>query len=187
MLKRGAILGASLAMTALLAACGSQTPDTGGEQSPETAQTESGSQISNPKDAAAVPPCDFLSAESASKLGLNPQGTDSSDSISRSCGWYTPDERDRLALGEIANRPLSSYLDNRSQFADFEELTIAGHPAVRANRNDPKELGTCSIFLATKDDQILSSMASRFDKTNDPCGLAQQALEAAVPSLPAAK
>ncbi|MGI8309338.1 DUF3558 domain-containing protein [Saccharopolyspora hattusasensis] len=187
MLKRGAVLGASLAMTALLAACGSQaTPTPSGEKPPQTTQA-SGPKISDPKDAAAVPPCDILPPDAATSLGLNPESKKLSESESQSCGWRSFDERDRLSFTAIPNRSLSSYLNNRSQFVDFEELTIAGHPAVRANRNDPQKLGSCSIFLATKDGQILSSIVSFFDKTKDPCGFAQHALEAAVPKLPAAK
>ncbi|MER7011205.1 DUF3558 domain-containing protein [Saccharopolyspora sp. NPDC000359] len=185
-MKRGAVLGASLAMTALLAACGSQAPDPE-EGSPQTTQASSGPQINDPKDAAAIPPCDILPEGTAANLGLKPQGREVEDSSNRVCSWSSPDDRDRLGLSAIPNRSLSSYLDNRSQYADFAELTIAGHPAVRANRTDPKQMGGCAIFLATKNDQVLSSQVDFFDKTKDPCGLAQQALEAAVSALPAAK
>nr|WP_246330417.1 DUF3558 domain-containing protein [Saccharopolyspora hordei] len=181
--ERGAVLGASLVLASLVAACGSQPPD-GGETQP---RAESGPTINAPKDAATVPPCDLLPPEDASSLGLDPGSGSVSGSDENSCGWYSPDETDRLALTAIPNRTLASYLDNRAQFADFAELTIAGHPAVRANRNDPKQLGTCSIFLATKDDQVLSSLVRVSDKSKDACGLAQRALEAAVPRLPAAE
>ncbi|MDA3643660.1 DUF3558 domain-containing protein [Saccharopolyspora indica] len=187
MLKRGAILGASLAMTALLAACGSQGGPGTGEEQPQTSQAPSGSQISDPKDAAAVPPCDLLPRDAATRLGVDPQGAEESEEWRKSCAWFSSDQSRSVGLSALPNRTLSEYLDNRSQYADFEELTIAGHPAVRANQNDPKEAGSCAIFLATKDSQILSSQVDFFDKSEDPCSLAQQALEATVPELPAAK
>ncbi|NYI83306.1 DUF3558 family protein [Saccharopolyspora hordei] len=183
-MKRSAVLGATL--TAVLAACGNQAPDSD-EGAPQTTRASSGPQVNDPKDATAIQPCDFLSADAATNLGVKPAGREVEDSSNRICSWSSPDDRDRLGLSAIPNRSLSSYLDNRSQFADFAELTIAGHPAVRANRNDPKKTGGCAIFLATKDDQVLSSQVDFFDKTKDPCSLAQQALEAVVPALPVAR
>ncbi|MER7079432.1 Protein of unknown function [Saccharopolyspora kobensis] len=187
MLKRGAVLGASLVMAVLLAACGTQTPEPGGEQPSQSTPPASGTQISNPKDAATVPPCDLLPPDAATGFGLELPGDDESDDSRRACGWYSADQSESLGLAVLPDRPLSSYLDNRTQFADFAELTIAGHPAVRANRNDPKTQGTCDIFLATKENEILSSQTYFSDKSKDACGLAQQALEAAVPALPSAK
>ncbi|GAA4619198.1 DUF3558 family protein [Saccharopolyspora hordei] len=185
-MKRSAVVGASLVVTSLLAACGSQSPDPGGEQTPHTAQAPSGPQITDPRDAAALAPCDLLPAEAATSLGFDPEGQDESDPTRRACAWRSQDGRDSLGLRTLPDRSLSSYLDNTTQYTDFQELTIAGHPAVRANRNDPGELGDCDIFLATKDDQVLASMASRHDPDNDPCGLARHALEIVVPHLPTA-
>ena len=88
----------------------------------------------------------------------------------------------------LDSRSIQAYYDNKSKYRDFAELTIAGHPAVRANAGDPAQDGFCDIFLATKQDQILSAQASFIGLDGqDPCTLAQQALEASVPNLPAAK
>ncbi|QIZ34126.1 DUF3558 domain-containing protein [Saccharopolyspora sp. ASAGF58] len=76
--------------------------------------------------------------------------------------------------------------DNRSTFSDFQELTIAGYPAARANQGDPAQDGWCDIYLATSENTMLRAF-SRDASHADACGLAQRALEASIPTLPAAK
>jgi hypothetical protein len=163
--KRSAILsaGAAFICTALTACGGGGTE---GSPAPET-QQPSGVTISAPKDAMATDRCGLLPADAATGIGLAPQGKEQSDPLD--------------------GRSIQAYLDNKSKYVDFQELSIAGHPSVRANQGDPKQDGTCDIFLATKEGQILSAQAHVMDTSQDACGIAQKALEAAVPTLPASK
>ncbi|WP_158628638.1 DUF3558 domain-containing protein [Saccharopolyspora rhizosphaerae] len=188
MVKRSAILCAGAAfLGSALTACGGEQGDA---PAPETHQP-SGVTISAPKDAMATDRCSLLPAAAATELGLAPQGQEQADPLDPEapspCVWNSEDGRNRLSLTPLDGRSIQAYHDNKSKYVDFQELSVAGHPSVRANQGDPKQDGACDIFLATKEGQVLSAQAHVMDTSQDACGLAQKALEAAVPTLPASK
>ncbi|MDI2028390.1 DUF3558 family protein [Saccharopolyspora sp. TS4A08] len=188
MVKRSAILCAGAAFAGVLTACGGGGTD--GAPAPEP-QQPSGVTIDAPKDAMAKDRCGLLPADAAAGLGLAAQGEEQSDPLDPEapspCVWNSADGKNRLSLTPLEGRSIQAYYDNKAKYADYQELSIAGHPAARANQGDPKQDGTCDIFLATKNDQILSAQAHVMDTNQDACGIAQKALEAAVPTLPAAQ
>ncbi|GAA4619193.1 hypothetical protein GCM10023108_43050 [Saccharopolyspora hordei] len=193
MLKRSAIIGTGLVLTGLVAACsGGASP--GDATQPPNAPTEtqaSGPKIDAPKDAAAVDVCNLLPAEGATAIGLKPEGELVENMIDAEappgCDWRTEDGTS-VMLTPLSDRSLQEYYDHKSMYVDFQELEIAGHPAVRANEGDRMKDGFCNIFLGTKDGQVLASQTAMIsDGQTDPCDLAQKALEASVPTLPAAK
>ncbi|GAA4838961.1 hypothetical protein GCM10025787_19360 [Saccharopolyspora rosea] len=192
-IKRSAIAGAGLLLSGLLAACGGGTaPQGDGSPGQPETRAPSGPKINDPKDAAAVPRCSLLPPEAATSLGLSPQGEERANQIDpkapSECAYTTPDGRDSVALTPLSDRSIQEYYDNKSKYPDFQQLDIAGHPAVRANQGDPKSDGFCDFFLATKDGQVLASQSySGSPQQNDPCALSQKALESSVPALPAAK
>lgn len=193
---RARALVCSVASVALLSACSlgqgeGQSPDSGNAP---TAQPGSGINVTDPKDPGRLPPCDLLPAQGVELLGLVSPGRTTEGSFGSdekdTCAWKSPDGAVSTSLGAMADRTLQDYYDNPSEFVDFEKLTISGHPAVRANRGDPKADGTCSFFLASKPDQVVQStgqVPSTRRGQADPCDLAQKALESAVPSWPAVK
>ncbi|MEU5850966.1 DUF3558 domain-containing protein [Saccharopolyspora shandongensis] len=191
--KRSATIGTGLVLTGLLAACsGGQSPADRPPSSSATTQTQaSGPQINSPKDAAAVDVCRLLPPEGATAAGLQPTGEISKNLIDPSatdgCAWRDGNGTS-VTMTPLSDRSLQEYYENKSQYVDFQELNIAGHPAVRANEGDRMRDGFCNIFLATKDGQVLASQSdTNADGRTDPCNLAQKALEASVPTLPAAK
>ncbi|WP_263251308.1 DUF3558 domain-containing protein [Saccharopolyspora rosea] len=191
MFKYSATFGAALALVGGLAACGTNGGGAGEAQPPQP-QPSAAPKIPDPKDASAVPRCGLLSPEAASSLGLAVPGEERPDPVDPKapspCNWKTKDDGGEVALTPIDNRSLQEYHDNRSKYADFKDLSVAGHPAVEANQGDPVQVGSCDIFLATKDGQVLSSQVDLYNNQGkNPCELAQKALEAAVPALPAAK
>lgn len=109
--------------------------------------------------------CGLLPADAATGLGLAPQGKEQSDPLDPEapspCVWNSVDGKNRLSLTPLDGRSIQAYYDNKSKCVGFQELSIAGHPSVRANQGDPKQDGTCDIFLATKERQILSAQAAR--------------------------
>lgn len=176
-----------LALTMPLAACSSEEP---AAQPPQPVTSEKvpadqapSPQTPNPKDATAVEPCDMLSEQTVTEFGLNPEGRPSKQE--NSCQWVSEDFSLYLSLSPIENRSIQEYYENKSTYADYGELTIAEHPAVRANRSNPTEDGHCDIFLATNSNQVLYATA-RDSSYTDPCSLAQKSLEAAIPNLPSA-
>lgn len=173
---------AALAATMSLTACSSEEPAAQPPQ-PATSEAAPAVQISNPKDATAVDPCDILPNQTATELGLLPEGRPAEEE--NLCRWVSEDRSLYVSFTPLENRSIQEYYDNKTAFVDYGELTIAGYPTVRANQGNPAEDGFCDFFLATNDNQVLHA-AGRDSSYTDPCGLAQKALEAAVSNLPAA-
>ncbi|MCA1228699.1 DUF3558 domain-containing protein [Saccharopolyspora sp. 6M] len=151
------------------------------------------SEINDPRDAASVQQCSLLKSEDIQALGLSPDGkvkpNELDPSMPDNCTWESDDGKKSLAVTVFPGRSIQQYRDNSDSYVDFSEMVIAGHPAVQANASSP-EGGSCGIFLGTKDDQVVSAVAIDFTKAEkpyDPCPLAKSALEASVPTLPAAK
>ncbi|GAA2356157.1 hypothetical protein GCM10009854_37820 [Saccharopolyspora halophila] len=187
LLKRVSTFTIAALMVVFMAAC------SGGDKPPEpTPQPQgSGSKISNPKDALSVELCSLLPPEGASAVGLDPageidDGPKLSDDAAETCLWKSPDGHDSLRFSVLTDRSIKDYHDNKSQYSDYQELTIGGYPAVRANKADPAQSGSCSIFLAVADRQVVHAYAAQASIT-DPCAISQKALESSVPTLPAAK
>ncbi len=187
--------GAALLMT--LTACSSG----GGQATPaptaskEPSQNQSAVQINNPKDAAAVPLCDLLPAETTTALGYEAQGSEEEGGLDpdspKACVWRTPgsSEGGQLALSVLPRR-IADYYANPETWINFEKMTVAEHPAAKANTADPMKAGACDIYLGTQKQQILASqvvLSSSATGKKDPCQVARKALEASVPTLPAAK
>ncbi len=183
--KRGGAVAAGAVLIAVVAACSG-----GGSDAPQPQPQPSGPQISNPKDVAAADLCSLVPGEAATSAGLAPTGQmDDGPKIGDSaaaCSWHSADGKDTFRLSVLTDRSIQTYYDSKSQYPDFQELTIAGHPTVRANDTDPKQGGACSLFLGTKDGQVVHAFASQVNIT-DPCAISQKALEGSVPSWPAAK
>ncbi|MFC7340694.1 DUF3558 family protein [Saccharopolyspora griseoalba] len=187
LLKRGGAITAGALMLGSLVACsgGAESP------APPPKPQDSGTAISNPKNASGVDLCRMLPQEGASAIGVDPTGAIDdtpkiSDDIPDTCVWKSPDGHTSVALGVIPERSIDEYYANKSTYSDYQELTIAGYPAVRANDADPAQSGSCSIFLAAADRQVIYADTAQVDIT-DPCAVTQKALESAVPTLPAAK
>ncbi|GAA0519837.1 hypothetical protein GCM10009545_22270 [Saccharopolyspora thermophila] len=186
------MLAAGVVLTSALAACTGGGP-TGDEppQSSQQTQAQTGPEISDPRSPFAVELCALLPPDAATSLGLEPtgevyDGPKISPDSAESCVWETPDGHTSVALAPIKDRSIQEYYDHKSAFSDYQELTIAGHPAVRANQGDPAKDGFCAMFAAVSKREMLYAFTHEISKT-DPCGLAQKALEASIPTLPPAK
>ncbi len=142
-----------------------------------------GVQVDSPKDASGEKPCDLVPEQTVHELGFHLGGKEDAGA----CTWSTPRDSVRLEVGVVADRSLQDFQDAAEEYSDFGELTIGGHPAVRANSGDPKADGTCELVVAADADQAVSAKSKiPSGATADPCELAERALDAAVPSWPAA-
>lgn len=141
-------------------------------------------QVNSPKDPSNESPCDLVPAQTVHELGFHEEGEEAADG----CTWKTTEGTVQLSIGVVPERSLQDYRDEAKKYSDFGELTIAGHPAVRANSGDPKADGKCELVVAANGEQAVSAEAKiPSGATADPCSLANQALEAGVPSWPAAE
>ncbi|RCW44673.1 uncharacterized protein DUF3558 [Halopolyspora algeriensis] len=103
--------------------------------------------------------------------------------------WESPDGGGKkIGFTAIDGRSIKTYYKKSHSYTDFEKITVAGHPAVRANKTDPMTGGSCDIYLASKKNQVVYSYA-RTPKVGEvnPCDLSKQALELSVSSWPTAK
>ncbi|SDR03356.1 Protein of unknown function [Actinopolyspora saharensis] len=151
--------------------------------------------IANPKDAAATDVCSLLSARAATELGLSPEGERKSSLIDESdpdsCYWQDPGDRATKSRFRVfEGRSIQSYYENPGEFQDFKKLTISGYPAARANKGDPVSAGSCNVYLATQQNQLVATSAHvSVEDTGkvDPCAKAKKALKLSVSSWPAAE
>ncbi|GAB2659881.1 hypothetical protein GCM10027271_18240 [Saccharopolyspora gloriosae] len=181
-----------LASSAILVSGCAIGDQAGGDGSQSTVPNEKPSEVKDPREASGASPCDLLKAGDAQAMGLEPTGEVTPNQLDPtmpdSCEWQSPGGETSVALSAIPGRSIQQYRESAASYVDFAEMEIAGHPAVQAN-NAPPESGSCGIYLATKDDQILFSFA--FDtppgEKFDPCSYAKGALERSVPGLPSAK
>lgn len=193
--KRQAVIGAALAGVFLLSACSnssSQGNQTEGQPSASDAAQDGGVEIAAPKDVSRADLCGLLPPETATSLGLVPTGKAEKDALDpdsrKLCAWNTPDGSGRLSISAFDDRAIETYYKASSDYADFAKFNVAGHPAVRANPGSAVAEGSCAMFVATKEGQLLGSTAVLGQSAEkDPCVVTKQALEAAIPMLPAAK
>ncbi|WP_461142720.1 DUF3558 family protein [Salinifilum aidingensis] len=183
----------ALACAGALAGCASGGGEDAGTsdeaQGQPSQEQQSGVQIDTPRDASQVDLCGLISPETAKKFGFAPQGkTETSITTGeKKCSWDNFDEGGGLAISAIGERSLQSYLDNRDQYADFEQVEIAGQPAVRANKGTPPQEGGryCDFFVALDENQVLASQATKTPGINNPCQISRQGAEEAVSNIPA--
>ncbi|GAB2678343.1 hypothetical protein GCM10027271_44230 [Saccharopolyspora gloriosae] len=155
-----------LAVAASLAACGQ------------------GEQVASPKDPSNESPCDLVPSQTIHELGFHEAGEETTDG----CTWKSAGGGVELAVGVEPERSVQDFRDEAAKYSDFGELTVGEHPAVRANSGDPKADGKCELVVAANAEQAVSAKAKiPSGATADPCALAQRALDAAVPSWPAAE
>lgn len=199
-LRRTAIAGIGLAASLVLAGCAGSSGGENGSGDTEAQkaskssvpQASGGPEIASPKNAAAVDVCNLLPSDAAAKIGVKPQGEKQTNSLnaetSPSCAWTSPDGRQFVSLAAFDGRSIQTYYKNKDSYVDFQKLTIAGYPAVRANKVDPKSSGSCALFLATKNNQVVGANVQTPDAGQvDPCGVGKKMLKLSLPTWPAAK
>src|SRR5690606_30633733 len=95
-----------LALAMPLAACSNAEP-TAQPPQPTTSEESSAVQIPNPKDATAVDPCDILPNQTATELGLLPEGRPAEEE--NLCQWVSEDRSLYVAFAPLENRSIQEY------------------------------------------------------------------------------
>ncbi|WP_216628575.1 DUF3558 family protein, partial [Actinopolyspora erythraea] len=159
-----------------------------------SSDSRSGTGITNPKNPAALEPCELLTNEAASTLGLTTNGERDQNDIKPDlpdlCVWKGENtDSKEVSLTIFPGRTIQQYYDNKSSYGYFEKLNISGYPAVIGNTEDPAKSSGCAMYMAANEKQVV--LSSTFIPTKDigqvnPCDLAKQSLELSLPSWPAA-
>ena len=195
-LKSSAIGLLALAILPIAGGCAAPGGSGGGAPQPAPAPpADNAVKIDSPKDARGVPLCNLLSPQAAQSLGFQPQGKQVENSLDSSqppqCKWESAETDSQVITMTVLDRSIArDYYASPQTWKDFAKLDVAGHPAARANLDDPNSTGFCDIFLATQENQIVASqvmLPGNAPNKAESCQIAQKALEAAVPTLPPAK
>ncbi|MGJ7908999.1 DUF3558 domain-containing protein [Actinopolyspora sp. H202] len=199
--RRSTVIAGVLTLAIALSACSSNstgqtgTPEETATSSTGSSASQSGSGITNPKNPAALEPCELLPNEATATLGVGTKGerepNDLKPNLSDICTWEGEEtDSKEVALVAFQGRTIQQYYDNKSNYGYFKKLEVSGHPAVIGNTKNPTKSSSCTIYMAANENQIVMShtfiSTENIGKTN-PCDLARRALKLSLPSWPAAK
>jgi hypothetical protein len=195
---RCAVAGMAVVLAALVAGCvsavaGSPTPNA---TQPTTASETSGGAapserlsppVENPKDLRGIDPCDLLTPDQKTELGLtrpvtrdtSPWGEDTCDLGGSVVGiGFSPD----TTLGEGLDQAYRS----KNTFDNFEPSEVDGYPAVRVDFTTQ----SCGLFVGVSDEQTLHMELTRVSPDapgkGDPCGFAESIMSDVLENLPGA-
>ncbi len=159
----------TLAIAALaLAGCTAQpgtpvpTSDSSASTSTSTSSEENPAEaprVKDPLDAAAFvqKPCTLLTADQATTLGLETEGTGGKGTDAPFCSWGNKEREDYTVGFKPGNeKGLSDhYRANESgRWKYFEPTNVSGYPAVFAALTDLRDDGHCSIVVGVRDELI---------------------------------
>ena len=146
--------------------------------------------VPEPKDARGIPVCDLLTPGQLTALGLVPETANEVrvDAAAAGCDWAVAAEPgDRAGIGvRITEVPaLVGYYRIRDVYADFEPITVSGHPGFRYSRNPGSG---CVHGIAIADHQYLDTDGSSLNPPGeadpDPCSRTRRMAEMALSNLP---
>ncbi|HVL83554.1 MAG TPA: DUF3558 domain-containing protein [Pseudonocardia sp.] len=146
--------------------------------------------VPEPKDARGIPVCDLLTPGQLTALGLVPEtATERRDGPAAECTWAVAAEPgDRAAI--LTRIPtevpaLVGYYRIRDVYADFEPITVSGHPGFRYSRNPGSG---CVHGIAIADHQYLDTSGSILNPPGeadpDPCSRTRRMAEMVLSNLP---
>ncbi|APU12360.1 putative DUF3558 family protein [Actinoalloteichus sp. GBA129-24] len=139
--------------------------------------------VSEPKDLAGLDVCTLLTPESAEGLGFGPDGEPrTTGGGSASCSWDSAEGARVTLVADVDRQGLDEVYSRQSLYSDWEELEIAGHPAVRANEGEPTSM--CGYIVGIADTQYLDINYFSSGSDGDACAGALAVAESIVPTLP---
>jgi hypothetical protein len=169
----------------------SGAPNSAPNSTPDTSGGQAGSAppVTDPIDPAALSAdgCAALTSTQLSELGLT-EGTDRQSAAGASCYWrFSEEDANRIGLTVLAQNPagLSSIYDQKSQFAYFEETTVADYPAVYASEADQRSSGFCTLFVGLTDSaaMLVSAQFLTGAAVADPCPVVTDAAASMIETL----
>ncbi|WP_245856812.1 DUF3558 domain-containing protein [Actinoalloteichus hoggarensis] len=192
-----AIAGVAIAASLMIASCSTQdegtaTPvesdsaveETTTEESPDaTAPQGLAPSVTDPRDVAGVDVCALLTPESAEDLGFAAEGeARTTGGGNASCVWESEAGSRVTLVTDVEREGLEEIYSRQSLYSDWEELEVAGHPAVRANEGEPTSM--CGYVVGVSDTQYLDVNYVRSGSEDEACAGALAVAEAVIPTLP---
>nr|BFF02101.1 hypothetical protein GCM10020241_37760 [Streptoalloteichus tenebrarius] len=147
--------------------------------------------VTNPKNLRGQEACQLLTPQQQKELTFTQPGRQGISEFGESeCEW----KNDKLGIFltlDTKRRGLEETYLRKERFPDFTPSTVAGHPAVRSDRND--NLKSCRVSLGVADDQVLyidfdrNSAGRSNPEYSDPCGFAEKVGKMVLDNLPPAR
>ncbi|MGH3515936.1 MAG: DUF3558 domain-containing protein, partial [Haloechinothrix sp.] len=177
-----------LAAVSFLAGCSSETGGelgSSGEPPADSGLPHSGApKVENPIDTAAfeADPCSAITEQQLAeeRVNIDEVKPEPDNQVGPSCTWYSTFE-----WGQFSGAVLTANSDGLStqyaqyqagEWAYFEELSVAGYPAVVNSLTDNRKNGDCTLNVGVRDDltYILTlSLGTENPYRTKPCELAE--------------
>lgn len=189
---------AVLSLVAVVAGCTS----TGGTPSPATTTTGGATTQSSEPDGSGMPSisgpeldlskssaCELLKADQLAAHDVTKPGEAQSDSAGETCQWRPQDR----VLGTSFSATIlentggiEGYYENRADYAEFEEIEVAGYPGFNASKTDLKS-GSCTTGVGVADGQgfLVQSIVNdeKLPEYKNPCSVSGAIAETIVGNL----
>lgn len=190
-----AVVGTVLGL--MLAACSDNpgnTPTTTAPPVTTPSLPDSGApKVENPLDTARfeTEPCSVSPLAALEKAGMEFRKAEEEPGFTAGprCKWFYRQDRYGVISGTftaISDRGLSDLYDQRDEWAYFQELTIAGYPAVMYDGIERRDTGDCPLAVGIRDDQtydITASLDTQHPNRKDPCKVAKAFVEIALKTM----
>lgn len=159
---------AALALAGCTAEPGTPVPtDAPSASAPTSKPTNDGAneapRVKDPLDAAKFieSPCSLLTAQQATKFGLESEGTQEDGTKAPFCSWGSRDGgREDYSVGfKPGNKKglSDNYRANKDgAWAYFEPTTVSGYPAAFEDTGDRRDKGYCGLVVGVRDELIFA-------------------------------
>lgn len=136
-------------------------------------------------------PCSVTPPAELKKAGMDFRKSEAEldSAFGPACDWFYRQEGYGVAGGRftaISNRGLSEIYDQRDEWVVFEELTIAGYPAVIYDDIERQSPGFCTLPVGVRDDKtyvVTASLSTPHPDVRNPCKVAKEFAEIAVETM----
>lgn len=136
-------------------------------------------------------PCSVAPQAAQDKAGMEFRKAEAEmdSAFGPTCKWvYRQDGYGAISatFTAISDRGLSDIYDQRDEWVKFQELTIAGYPAVIYDDIERKAGGFCPLAVGVRDDQtydVITSLGTENPNRNNPCEVAKAFATIAVKTM----
>ncbi|MBB4906571.1 hypothetical protein H4W32_006094 [Actinophytocola algeriensis] len=125
-------------------------------------------------------PCLTLTSDQSEGIfGISPSGQGYTDTLGNGCKWKNEESRAQADVVFLDKNPRglsAEYAVNEDgRWVLFEELTVAGYPAVIRGQVDRRPDGICTVVVGASDElsyEVVVQQSSDRVGTTDPCVVA---------------
>lgn len=190
--RRAGVGVVAVAVGLMVASCSGTTPGTPSAETsvedstvPPSGSDGQAPPVENPKNLQGIDPCELMTPEQLSELGVPEAGTkDESPWGEELCGWDSPVVSMSLSPNTTLGDGLDRAYRNKENFDEFEVSDVDGYPSVRVDFATQ----SCGLIAGISDEQTLSMEFTRVSPDapgkGDPCEFAESVMGEIIANLP---